>query len=646
MALGDYLSSLNLDPAIAARLTTIGAPAPAFGPPNPNYGPPAPGPMAPPDDGQPRDDAGNVVAAGASSRVGSKNNDPPTGYMSTRGAPGLVDMRPAEVFRDDAGKVVVAGASSPVHGGAQDSGGEVQDVGGQGPPQQDAPAHQGVYVPSHWQPGTRSEAVRYGMDPDALAPAQSAYESATGHGIAAGDKRLEAAQMAGMADAVYASAHAQAAQSAAEKMRRMENEKQAYVVREGEKLDDLTLAAQQKIDPDAAKGSMGSQILAAIAVGLGQFGASLNGGQNTALQIVNGNIDRQIRAQEMNISNAKKSLGDEQSLYKQNLEAFGDRERAVLATKVQYLEQVRAMADQQYAAAKSSANEGDKHAWDQKLMEQKAEYKTQFAKITQDVHETNVNEKFVSGQVVGGGPGPKKDLPNLVTLSDGTTVQMPNEKQQDKAIEKIQVIDKLQRYSNEALNVRKEIAKVDPILDHSAYSKLHKQLEDLEETKVSMLSTEAGQGVLRDSEYARSVARQGFYTQGVGFFKGNPVSRSERETADANIRRQIQRGDEDQRAFVRAAGGHVVERGYATGPDGQRAPVAQYTGQDVKPAEQLAPAGFKPLKKSAGDIPTADTPLGETTPRAHDFGRQPVAPQSAGKDKGGKGSTQHVKGRK
>lgn len=54
-----------------------------------------------------------------------------------------------------------------------------------------------------------------------------------------------------------------------------------------------------KIDPDGyfAEKGIGARIVAAIAIGLGQFGASMTGGQNTAMQIINDQVARHVEAQ-------------------------------------------------------------------------------------------------------------------------------------------------------------------------------------------------------------------------------------------------------------------------------------------------------------------------------------------------------------
>lgn len=260
------------------------------------------------------------------------------------------------------------------------------------------------YSPAHWQDTARTSSSRSTeYDPERMAAVKDATDSAMGHGMNAGDKQLEAAKQQASADVSYAVAHEQASRQAALEQQRINDERQAYVDDKMAQLNELSTKASAKVDPELAKGSLGAQILGAIGVALGQFGASINGGQNTALQIVNANIDRNIRAQEVNISNAKQTLKDEQSLYRQNLDMFGDREKAVLATKIAYLDQAKAISDQQYAKSKGTMGEAQKAEFDQKLWNQRGDLEMKLAQSLAVTHEEQGNQRFIPGQAIMSG---------------------------------------------------------------------------------------------------------------------------------------------------------------------------------------------------------------------------------------------------
>lgn len=411
MAFGNLATAFNLDPGTAAALET-------------RFGPPAPGPPAPPpvEDGAPTDEELARYGATPEERAVARraNSGATVGNPSN---PVVADPKwdpAAESKRvnEEAGRKERAGATP--QGPAGDDGFPTyRDLsatssaagGGGGGPVRIAPAH--------WQPGTRSESRQYGMNPDELVNEQYHRDAAAGHRMMSGDLRLEAAQTQGMADAVYAASHVAASQRAAAQMQRIEQDREAYVAREKEKLEGLAQAAQQQVDPEAAKGSLGSQLFATIGVALGQLGASLTGGKNTALEIVNTNIANRIDAQKANINNAGKAYDRENSLFKDNLEAFGSKERAALATKVQYLDQVKAMADQQYALGKATMNEADYHAFIGGVEEERAKAAKDFAVATHTQIATQGNEHYVPAQAVGGAGAGAKGREKLYVPSLG-----------------------------------------------------------------------------------------------------------------------------------------------------------------------------------------------------------------------------------
>lgn len=626
MALGDYLASLNLDPGTQEKLlATYGPPAPnassaSTPPPDPggNFGPPT---------------ATELQQYGASpteAAAAQRYNAP--GPMPAQSATNPTKADPKWTPEAEAARTATANAPPPDQGRVDEN---YDAAPGRGSP--------GHYVPSHWQPGTRSETIQHGIDESKLQPGQKSREVALNYGQWAADDTRKAAEKEATADVAYAAAHQQAIQQHAAEQQRIANERQAYTIREHEKLASLNTAAQQQVDPEAAKGSAGAQLFAAIGVALGQFGASINGGTNAALQIVNANIDRRIKAQEMNIANAHKSLSNEQSLYKDNLEAFGDRDRAALATKMQYLDQAKAVLDEQYAAAKSNRNEAQYHAMSEALANKKAEYQDQFGIRTADQVATQGNEHFVPGQTVGGG-GASKDLQNLVTLPNGSTVQAMNEQQANKIVDHARIINNLQVMNNKALKLRQELFKLHPLnpMNNEAIKTIQAQLEDMEIEKTSLLSGKDGEGVQRDSEFARNVAKRGFYTEGTSRFRSGIFSPTDQRAADNNIRAQNSRAEKEMEGFATAGGAHLVKRGRGTDANGNVVPVARYTGQTAANAEQLAPRGSKPMKSTL-DIPTADAPLSERTQYDDELGSQggaaPASSRGTKADRGGKGPT-------
>ncbi len=411
MALGEYLSSLNLDPATQARVLGIANGPPPMAP-IPNATGPAP--VENIADGAPTpDEMARYGASPAEIAIAQRANgtSPQAGNPTN---PVVADPKwdpEAEQARTLAEEGRKERAAATPQGPAGDDGFPTYRDLSNAPPGMSpggVPSGPMRVSPAHWQPGTRSESTqRNEFNPDLLNSGAYHRDVAAGHRMIEGDLRLEAAQQQGQAEAVYAASHAAASQQAAARTAQIQQQREAYVVREKEKLEQLSLKAQEQVDPEAAKGPSGAQLFAAIAIALGEFGASLRGGTNTALQIVNGNIDRRIAAQKANIDNANKALGAEQSLYKDSLAEFGDKERAALATKVQYLDQVKAMADQQYAASKNTQNEAQYHAFVAGVNDERAKAADDLAKLTGVQVATQGNEHYVPTTVVGGAGGAK-----------------------------------------------------------------------------------------------------------------------------------------------------------------------------------------------------------------------------------------------
>lgn len=76
----------------------------------------------------------------------------------------------------------------------------------------------------------------------------------------------------------------------------------------------LLEARGQKVDPNRVfegAGGMLSGILSALAIGAGQYSSAINGGPNTALQLINNMIERDVEEQKSAIANKKQDAYDE-----------------------------------------------------------------------------------------------------------------------------------------------------------------------------------------------------------------------------------------------------------------------------------------------------------------------------------------------
>jgi len=85
---------------------------------------------------------------------------------------------------------------------------------------------------------------------------------------------------------------------------------------------------ETKIDVDKAYGGAAGRIFAGLAVALGSFGASMTGGPNYAMQIVNDRINREIDAQRSELDKAKGKVSELGRLLQRNEDMLGDATKA------------------------------------------------------------------------------------------------------------------------------------------------------------------------------------------------------------------------------------------------------------------------------------------------------------------------------
>lgn len=115
-------------------------------------------------------------------------------------------------------------------------------------------------------------------------------------------------------------------------------------------------AALQQAQEIGDKRSMGAKILGAIAIALGAYGASMTGGPNRALGIVNNAIDLHIKQQRDEHARRGKAYGKRRTLYAQLMEKFDDDEEAA-ETAMRSIEQKKAAAKARQLAARGGQPE-------------------------------------------------------------------------------------------------------------------------------------------------------------------------------------------------------------------------------------------------------------------------------------------------
>lgn len=114
---------------------------------------------------------------------------------------------------------------------------------------------------------------------------------------------------------------------------------------------------ETKIDPNAYWTNQNAfgKALSAISVALGAFAQGYSGGRvpNTALQLMNAAIEREIDAQKANLANKRASLADKRSVYAMARQRFGDAEQAENYTRARLQEALGATVSQYRGEART-----------------------------------------------------------------------------------------------------------------------------------------------------------------------------------------------------------------------------------------------------------------------------------------------------
>lgn len=166
--------------------------------------------------------------------------------------------------------------------------------------------------------------------------------------------------------------------------------------------------SRTKIDPDAywKERGAGARVLGILAVGLGGFAAGLRGGgPNLPWQMLQTEIDRNVDAQVRNAQNLHRRADEENNIFRMHMDAFGDREKAIMATKNSYLEAIKAQMDE-YVAKNGQGPESQSKYLKllSKIEQTQAEIVDKLAARAEDeVTEKFVNELRTGGKGGGGG---------------------------------------------------------------------------------------------------------------------------------------------------------------------------------------------------------------------------------------------------
>lgn len=484
-------------------------------------------------------------------------------------------------------------------------------------------------IPGHWSPSSEEREVKTKGTPEDAASIRNATDSAAGHSLLAADQQRDAALMDIDTDAKELARRKQVAERYDALAQKTAMERADFVQSQRAKLS----AMSDDLSKDPSKSywaskTDGEKVMSFVGVLLSGIGAGMTRGPNLALEKIEREIDRGIAAKE-------RSYAREQNYYHDMLSEFGDRSTAIQAAKAAAYDDVAKELAPLRAQAKTARAQADYEKIVAGVEEKRAEAYGKFTALTETT--AKATDKYHDQQVVGGASA--KPLENTATLSDGTSVQFQNSEQGNKAVEKIQAHTKMQTILASAQQLRSKLRTLTPgSAEHEAiYQQLEKNVADLAYEE----SIARGQGVVKEDEMQRAIATspllKGIGTRGlpgVAANAVNPFLERDYEAGNSGIQRAIKQSEAEQHALVRGGGGRIIQRGYTTDASGRLTPTGEYTGQDLAPQQNLAPAGFKPLDDRK-DVQTAARPLAESTPMAPRMAPR-GAPAPSPKKKGGK----------
>lgn len=151
----------------------------------------------------------------------------------------------------------------------------------------------------------------------------------------------------------------------------------------GQAMDDFR---SKKLDPEQywKERGTGAKVTSAIAMALGQFGAALTGTRNSAMDIINDAINRNIEAQKQEIANARENVNLEQNVMAQLRQKGLDEREAEHAARQLYLEGAQQQLETIAAGYKSEAIKNNAAQASAQLGQKRADAAVQRSIASQD----------------------------------------------------------------------------------------------------------------------------------------------------------------------------------------------------------------------------------------------------------------------
>lgn len=239
-------------------------------------------------------------------------------------------------------------------------------------------------------------------------PTKAAYAAADAGRRDAAEQGRDAGVKAATAEAAYLKTFAGAQEEHANELRKRAGERKENYDREQFKLQSLRDGVNSgTIDPNQKWASMSafSKFATALSVITGAAAASLNGGENPGLKILNDSIAQNIDAQKTILANNRGKFEAQRTLMGDLIAAGHNEQQAEHGAWVAYLEKAKTELAAQAATAKIPAVQAQYAAAIADVNGMLGQRLERFDTVTQDKVISEDTEKYRPPQVIGGGGG-------------------------------------------------------------------------------------------------------------------------------------------------------------------------------------------------------------------------------------------------
>lgn len=245
------------------------------------------------------------------------------------------------------------------------------------------------------------------------------------------------------------------------------------------------------VDPDRifGKGITAKRITSTIALALGAFGASYNGGHNYAMNMLQDQIRNDIDAQKANIDKGNMNVRNQASLYELNLRRTRDEAQAEALTNSMYLEFAKTNIAKITAESNSKVTQAKGKVFIDQINMQQAEQKAKYAQRAQVLRDGNnlADEIDMRAELFGGDDKVGKRKLKTNAFAD---------------VEKIRTVAKSRR---EILDSLKEIRKLSVVDRANPLSKNYTKIQGFG-VLISGVVSQMQKGPMSDQDAARILA--------------------------------------------------------------------------------------------------------------------------------------------